>query len=85
MRPRVAAFFHEDDALLLGIGDLRHVTLKGPGGSLTLPARVGRQAPVGAVLVIADMPEAPVNRLLDASGSGRVSVTVVSEREEATA
>jgi NADH-quinone oxidoreductase subunit G len=85
MRPRVAAFFHEDDALLLGISDLRQVTLTGKSGSLTLPARIGRQAPVGSVLVIADMPEAPVNRLLDASGSGRVTVAVVSAREEATA
>jgi NADH-quinone oxidoreductase subunit G len=85
MRPRLAAFFHEDDALLLGIADLRQVTLTGKGGSLTLEARVGRQAPVGSVLVIADMPEAPVNRLLDASGSGRVTVTVASVRETATA
>ena len=85
MRPRLTASFHEDDALLLGISDLRRVTLTGPGGSLTLEARVGRQAPVGTVLVIADMPEAPVNRLLDASGSGRVTVSVASAREEATA
>jgi len=85
MRPRLEALFHEDDALLLGISDLRQVTLRGKGGSLTLPARVGRQAPVGTVLVIADMPEAPVNRLLDASGSGRVTVAVAPARQEATA
>jgi hypothetical protein len=36
-------------------------------------------------LVIADMPEAPVNRLLDASGSGRVTVTLAIARVEATA
>jgi NADH-quinone oxidoreductase subunit G len=84
MRPQPCAVFHEDDALLLGISDGRMVTLSGGNGSITVAARVDSSAPVGSVLVIADMPEAPVNRLLDASGSGRVVVTT-AVREEATA
>jgi len=85
MRPRLTADINEDDALLLGLADGRRITLSGRGGSITLEARIGRKAPVGCVLVVADMPEAPVNRLLDASGNGRVTVTLVPAREEATA
>ncbi|HME81159.1 MAG TPA: NADH-quinone oxidoreductase subunit NuoG [Candidatus Eremiobacteraceae bacterium] len=85
MRPQPCAIFHEDDALLLGIADGRAVTLAGRGGSITVAARIDSRAPVGGVLVIADMPEAPVNVLLDASGAGRVTVTPAAAREEATA
>jgi NADH-quinone oxidoreductase subunit G len=85
MRPQPCAIFHEDDALLLGIADGRAVTLTGRGGSITVAARIDSRAPVGGVLVIADMPEAPVNLLLDASGTGRVAVALAAVREEATA
>ncbi|HLN46654.1 MAG TPA: NADH-quinone oxidoreductase subunit NuoG [Magnetospirillaceae bacterium] len=85
MRPQPCAIFHEDDALLLGIADGRAVTLTGRGGSITVAARIDSRAPVGGVLVIADMPEAPVNMLLDASGTGRVTVTLAAARQEATA
>ena len=85
MRPKPEAIFHEDDALLLGIADRRLVTLAGRGGEITLTARVGSQAPAGVVLVTADMPQAPVNTLLDASGSGRVTVTLAAQRDEPAA
>ncbi|HZV78783.1 MAG TPA: NADH-quinone oxidoreductase subunit NuoG [Candidatus Binatus sp.] len=85
MRPEPRASFHEDDALLLGIAQDRVVTLSGPNGSITVAANVGTSAAVGTVLVTADMPEAPVNRLLDASGTGRVTVTPAPLREKATA
>ena len=84
MRPIPRAVFHEDDALLLGISDGRSVTLTGRGGSITLAAHVNSSAPPGIVLVGADMPGVPVNRLLDASGRGRVSVSL-AKREEVTA
>ncbi|MBV8365095.1 MAG: NADH-quinone oxidoreductase subunit NuoG [Candidatus Eremiobacteraeota bacterium] len=85
MRPQARASFHEDDALLLGIAQDRVVTLTGPNGSITVAANVGTSAAVGTVLVTADMPEAPVNRLLDASGRGRVTVTPAPLRKEALA
>jgi predicted molibdopterin-dependent oxidoreductase YjgC len=85
MRPEPRASFHEDDALLLGIAQDRVVTLSGPNGSITVAANVGTNAAVGTVLVTADMPEAPANRLLDASGTGRVTVTPAPLREKATA
>jgi len=84
MRPLPRAIFHEDDALLLGIADGRMVTLRGRGGSITLAAHVNASGTPGIVLVSADMPDTPVNRLLDAQGHGRVSVTLVKQ-EEATA
>ncbi len=85
MRPQPFAIFHEDDALLLGIAEGRMTTLTGRGGSITVAARVSSQAPVGVVLVPADMPEQPVNRLTDASGSGSVTVALAAQRSEATA
>ncbi|MBV8281179.1 MAG: NADH-quinone oxidoreductase subunit NuoG [Candidatus Eremiobacteraeota bacterium] len=85
MRPQPRAIFSEDDALLLGIADGRIVTLAGRNGSITVPARIDARTPAGSVLVTADMPDAPVNRLLDASGTGRVTVTPAEARREVTA
>jgi NADH-quinone oxidoreductase subunit G len=70
MRPAPFAIFHPDDAARIGVvvGDIAR--LEGHGGSIDVEAKIGPQAPPGVALVLADMPEAPVNRLLDASGFG---------------
>ena len=59
--------------------------MTGRGGSIDRRRTDRSRAPVGGVLVIADMPEAPVNLLLDASGTGRVTVTLAAARQEASA
>jgi hypothetical protein len=76
MRPAPFATFHPEDAQRLGVADGDTVRLCGPGGDIQLQARIGEQAGAGIALVLADMPEAPVNRLLDASGFGTATVTV---------
>ena len=70
MRPRPFAIFSPDDAARLGFAPGDIVRLTGSGGDIDVEAKVGPQAPAGVALVLADMPEAPVNRLLDASGFG---------------
>jgi len=70
MRPVPFAVFHPDDAARLGFeaGDV--VTLAGAGGEIAVRAQLRVAAPAGIALVVADMPEAPVNKLLDGSGFG---------------
>jgi NADH-quinone oxidoreductase subunit G len=70
MRPQPFAVFHPDDASRLAIESGDWVRLSGRGGDIEVRAHVRSQASAGIVLVLADMPEAPVNRLLDASGFG---------------
>ncbi|MDQ6768325.1 MAG: NADH-quinone oxidoreductase subunit NuoG [Candidatus Eremiobacteraeota bacterium] len=82
MRPKPFAVFHPDDAARLGIATGDRVRLAGRGGDIEVEAQVGSQAPVGVALVLADMPEAPVNRLLDASGFGAASATRVADAME---
>jgi NADH-quinone oxidoreductase subunit G len=79
MRPKPFAIFHPDDARRLGIVDGAEVQLSGTGGTIEVFARIGEQAATGIALVLADMPEAPVNRLLDASGFGTATVDVREE------
>jgi NADH-quinone oxidoreductase subunit G len=70
MRPAPFGIFHPEDATRLGIEAGDFVRLTGAGGSIEVRAQVGAQSSAGVALVLADMPEAPVNRLLDASGFG---------------
>jgi len=74
MRPRPFAILNPADAAALGVQADDRVTLSGRGGAIDVEARVSASAPPGVALVSADMPEAPVNKLLDASGSGTASV-----------
>ena len=85
MRPQPFAVFHPDDAARLGIGAGDRVRLSGRGGDIDVDAQVGPQVPMGAALVLADMPEAPVNRLLDASGYGIATAAKIAADTEATA
>jgi formate dehydrogenase major subunit len=73
MRPSPYATFHPDDAARIGVIEGGRVTLTGKGGSIEVDARVAHNVPRGFVLVLADMPEAPENRLLDESGFGRAT------------
>lgn len=70
MRPTPFAVFHPDDAARLGLVAGDTARLEGRGGHIDVEVKIGSQAPVGVALVLADMPQAPVNRLLDASGFG---------------
>jgi len=74
MRPAPLAIVHPDDAARLEIATGDRISLTGAGGSIEVAARVSAQAPGGAVLVVADLPEAPVNRLTDGSGYGKATV-----------
>jgi len=85
MRPEPFAVFHPDDAARLALRSGDRVTLGGRGGVIEVAVDVGPQAPEGVALVLADMPQAPVNRLLDASGFGSASVTKISLRAEVPA
>ena len=79
MRPKPFAIFCPDDAARLGIAPGDRVCLAGRGGDIEVDVLVEPHVPTGAALVLADMPEAPVNRLLDASGFGiatAIKVTV---------
>jgi NADH-quinone oxidoreductase subunit G len=73
MRPQPFAVFHPDDASRLAVENGDWVRLSGRGGDIEVRAQVRPQASAGIVLVLADMPEAPVNRLLDATGFGVAS------------
>src|ERR1700674_4087466 len=74
MRPRPFAILNPADAAALGVQADDRVTLSGRGGAIDVEARVSASAPPGVALGSADTPEAPVNKLLDASGSGTASV-----------
>ena len=76
MRPSPFAALNAEDAARLNLvaGDL--VTLTGRGGTIDVTLWVDDQAPMGVALVLADMPEAPVNRLLDASGFGSATISL---------
>ena len=78
MRPKPFAIFHPDDATRMGIEAGDAVRLCGNGGEITVNARIGSEGSAGVVLVLSDMPEAPVNRLLDVSGFGSASVQKTS-------
>ena len=85
MRPKPFAVFNPVDAARMGVASGEHVDLSGPGGSIRVEARVGDQAPVGVALVLADMPEAPENKLLEESGFGWATVEKAADVREATA
>ena len=75
-RPQPFAVFHPDDADRIGVRAGEIVRLSGVGGEIEVEARIARQASPGIALVLADMPEAPVNRLLDGSGFGTATAEV---------
>jgi len=85
MRPKPFAIFNPADAGRLGLSSGDRVRLTGAGGSIEVEARTGAQPPVGVALVVADMPEAPENRLLDASGFGSATATKIAAVREASA
>ncbi len=81
MRPRPFAIFNPDDATRLSVVTGDRVRLSGRGGDIEVEVQVGAQAPIGVALVLADMPEAPVNRLLDASGFGSATAARIAGRD----
>jgi NADH-quinone oxidoreductase subunit G len=83
MRPSPYAVFHSDDAQRVGVAEGDRVTLTGKGGSIEVDARVAHNVPPGFVLVLADMPEAPENRLLDESGFGRATAARANVKAQA--
>ena len=83
MRPNPYAVFSGADARRMSIADGGKVRLTGAGGSIEVEGKVSDRAPEGCVLVLADMPEAPENVLLDESGFGWAAVEVVSGAVEA--
>jgi predicted molibdopterin-dependent oxidoreductase YjgC len=72
--PRLAkearAALHPDEARRLGVEDGERVEIEGPGGSLTLPARIDAEVPRGSVFVPYAYAEVELNRLGAPSGSG---------------
>jgi NADH-quinone oxidoreductase subunit G len=78
MRPQPFAVFHPQDAQQRGVADGARVRLRGPGGEIEVQARTGDHVPPGSVLVLADMPEAPVNKLTNSSGYGVACVVAVT-------
>jgi len=85
MRPSPYAVFNAADAERIGIAPGDRVALSGAGGTIEVDVRVGGQAPVGVALVLADMPEAPENLLLDDSGFGWATAAKVASVREASA
>jgi NADH-quinone oxidoreductase subunit G len=85
MRPRPYAVFNEADAKRLDVVAGDRVELTGAGGTIEVDVRVGAQAPVGVAIVLADMPEAPENKLLDESGFGSATVAKVAIAREESA
>ncbi len=81
MRPEPFAVIHPDDAVRLGLDSGDRVQLSGRGGSIEVEAKIADQAPPGVALVLADMPQAPVNRLLDASGFGSATAQKLRAEE----
>jgi anaerobic selenocysteine-containing dehydrogenase len=78
MRPKPFAVLSLDDAARLGIAPGDRVRLSGRGGDIEVDVQVEPDVPTGAALVLADMPEAPVNRLLDASGFGTATALKIT-------
>ncbi len=73
------AFFACGEASRLGLASGDRVELTGPGGSVTLPARVDDSVPPGAVFVPYALAGAEVNRLGAPTGAGlRVKVRKVA-------
>jgi NADH-quinone oxidoreductase subunit G len=85
MRPAPYAIFSPADGERLGVVTGDRVALTGAGGTIEVDVRVGEQAPVGVALVLADMPEAPENKLLDASGFGSATAAKIASAGEASA
>jgi anaerobic selenocysteine-containing dehydrogenase len=85
MRPAPYAVFHPDDAATIGVADGDRVALTGKGGTIEVAARVAHNVPQGLVLVLADMPDAPDNKLLDESGFGRAKAAKVGVAAQASA
>jgi NADH-quinone oxidoreductase subunit G len=85
MRPAPYAVFHPDDAATIGAADGDRVALTGKGGTIEVAARVAHNVPQGLVLVLADMPEAPDNKLLDESGFGRAQAAKIGVAAQASA
>ncbi len=85
MRPQPFATFNPDDAQRLRIVAGDRVRLSGRGGDIDVEAQVGPQAPVGVALVLADMPQSPVNHLLDASGFSIATATKIEEAQVTSA
>ena len=85
MRPSPYAIFNDADAKRLDVAAGDRVALTGAGGTIEVDVRVGSQAPVGIALVLADMPEAPENLLLDESGFGSATAAKVAAATESFA
>jgi predicted molibdopterin-dependent oxidoreductase YjgC len=85
MRPDPYAVFHPDDARLVGIADGDRVTLTGKGGSIEVATRIAHNVPQGFALVLAGVPEAPDNKLLDESGFGRATAIRADVTAQASA
>jgi NADH-quinone oxidoreductase subunit G len=85
MRPAPYAVFHPEDAQRLAVADGDRVTLTGKGGFIEVAARIGHNVPHGSLLVLADMPEAPDNKLLDESGFGRATAAIAAVKAQASA
>jgi NADH-quinone oxidoreductase subunit G len=83
MRPEPYAVFSPSDARRLSLDEGARVKLSGASGSIEVSARIAQQVPDGSVLVLAEMPEAPHNLLLDASGGGWANVEVIAGAAEA--
>jgi anaerobic selenocysteine-containing dehydrogenase len=85
MRPKPFAILNPDDASRLDVAAGDRIRFAGRGGDIEVDVQVGPQAPTGVALVLADMPEAPVNRLLDVSGFGSATATKIAQAVEVSA
>jgi predicted molibdopterin-dependent oxidoreductase YjgC len=85
MRPAPYAVFHPEDAGRVGVAEGDRVTLAGKGGSIEVATRFAHNVPQGFVLVLAGMPEAPDNKLLDQSGFGRATAVPAAVKAQASA
>ncbi|MDQ6824820.1 MAG: molybdopterin-dependent oxidoreductase, partial [Candidatus Eremiobacteraeota bacterium] len=74
MRPQPFAVLNPEDAMRMSVAEGDRLSISGCGGSIEVAARIAHDTPVGVALVLADMPEAPVNRLLDGSGFGTATI-----------
>jgi NADH-quinone oxidoreductase subunit G len=85
MRPKPFAILNPDDAMRLAVAAGDRIRFAGRGGAIEVDVQVGPEAPTGVALVLADMPEAPVNRLLDISGFGTATATKIAQAVEVPA
>ncbi len=83
MRPTPRALFNPADALAVPVGLGERVKLSGRNGAIDVEAEISARVPAGSVLVLSDMPEAPVNVLLDASGFGWATAARIAVATEA--